>query len=188
MSKEDLTLYDNESWNDPRDFAKPVKAITFPQDVPNTSDCRLIEIENQVQCLMEAYLAPTQRTQVNKVSSSCDICSGPHNTQYCMENPKQAFVDYASSRTNEGRGKRLTPNQGPRNFNDAANTWKEKPNFNWAHTQTITSSQSGSISVHSSRYKVKLEKAILDFESHQEKRLSHLRTQLGQQQDDMIEK
>nr|GEU95273.1 MAK10-like protein [Tanacetum cinerariifolium] len=29
---EDHTLYDNESWNDPRDFAKPVKAIYFPQD------------------------------------------------------------------------------------------------------------------------------------------------------------
>ncbi|GJW44613.1 hypothetical protein Tco_0073412 [Tanacetum coccineum] len=35
---EDLTLYDNESWNDPRDFAKPFKAISFPQDVPSTSD------------------------------------------------------------------------------------------------------------------------------------------------------
>ncbi|GKD33997.1 hypothetical protein Tco_1249506 [Tanacetum coccineum] len=31
---EDLALYDNESWNDPRDFAKLVKAITLPQDVP----------------------------------------------------------------------------------------------------------------------------------------------------------
>ncbi|GJX98092.1 MAK10-like protein [Tanacetum coccineum] len=31
---EDLALYDNESWNDPRDFAKPVKAIALPQDVP----------------------------------------------------------------------------------------------------------------------------------------------------------
>ncbi|GKG17848.1 hypothetical protein Tco_0372146, partial [Tanacetum coccineum] len=28
---EDLALYDNESWNNPRDFANPVKAITFPQ-------------------------------------------------------------------------------------------------------------------------------------------------------------
>ncbi|GJS25179.1 zinc finger, CCHC-type containing protein [Tanacetum coccineum] len=37
---EDLALYDNESWNDPRDFAKPVKAITLPQDVPSTSDHR----------------------------------------------------------------------------------------------------------------------------------------------------
>ncbi|GKB53303.1 hypothetical protein Tco_0904056, partial [Tanacetum coccineum] len=51
---EDLALYDNESWNDPRDFAKPVKAITLPQDVPSTSDRRLIELENQVQLLMEA--------------------------------------------------------------------------------------------------------------------------------------
>ncbi|GJX46285.1 hypothetical protein Tco_0271475 [Tanacetum coccineum] len=47
-------LYDNESWNDPRDFAKPVKAIALPQDVPSTSDCRLIELENQVQRLMES--------------------------------------------------------------------------------------------------------------------------------------
>ncbi|GKC06310.1 hypothetical protein Tco_0997920 [Tanacetum coccineum] len=31
---EDLALYDNESWNDTRDFAKPVKAIALPQDVP----------------------------------------------------------------------------------------------------------------------------------------------------------
>nr|GFB63543.1 MAK10-like protein [Tanacetum cinerariifolium] len=55
---EDLALYDNESWNDPRDFAKLLKAISLPQDVPSTFDRRLIELENQVQCLMEAHLAP----------------------------------------------------------------------------------------------------------------------------------
>nr|GEV83945.1 hypothetical protein [Tanacetum cinerariifolium] len=55
---EDLTLYDNKSWNDPRDFAKPVKEISLPQDVPSTSDHRLVELENQVQRLMEAHLAP----------------------------------------------------------------------------------------------------------------------------------
>ncbi|GKB93795.1 MAK10-like protein [Tanacetum coccineum] len=55
---EDLALYDNKSWNDPRDFAKPVKAIALPQ-------------------------------------------IGPHDTQYYMENSKQAFVDYASSRANK---------------------------------------------------------------------------------------
>ncbi|GJU69111.1 zinc finger, CCHC-type containing protein [Tanacetum coccineum] len=43
---EDLTLYDNESWNDPRDSAKPVKAIYFPQEVLSTFDRRLIELEN----------------------------------------------------------------------------------------------------------------------------------------------
>ncbi|GKC57929.1 hypothetical protein Tco_1085527 [Tanacetum coccineum] len=67
---EDLALYDNESWNDPRDFAKLVKAIALPQDVPST----------------------------------CEICSGPHDTRYCMEDPEQAFVKYASSRTDEAGG------------------------------------------------------------------------------------
>ncbi|GKA67929.1 putative reverse transcriptase domain-containing protein [Tanacetum coccineum] len=33
----DLALYDNESWNDPRDFTKPVKAIALPQDVLKSS-------------------------------------------------------------------------------------------------------------------------------------------------------
>ncbi|GJR97472.1 hypothetical protein Tco_0269646 [Tanacetum coccineum] len=106
---EDLALYDNESWYDPRDFAKPVKAIALPQDVPSTSNCRLIELKNQVQRLMESYLAPTQTIQVNKVSSSCEICSGPHDTQYCMKNPKQAFGDYASSRTNKVGGNSMAP-------------------------------------------------------------------------------
>nr|GEV57049.1 MAK10-like protein [Tanacetum cinerariifolium] len=82
---EDLALYDNESWNDPRDFAKPVKEISLSQDVPSTSDCCLIELKNQVQRLMEAHLAPMQPTQVNKITSSCEIYSGPNDTHYCME-------------------------------------------------------------------------------------------------------
>ncbi|GJZ85278.1 MAK10-like protein [Tanacetum coccineum] len=98
---EDLALYDNESWNDSRDFTKPVKAIALPQDVPSISDRRLIELENQVQRLMEVHLTSTQPTQVNKITTSCEICSGPHDTQYCMEDPEQAFVEYASSRTDE---------------------------------------------------------------------------------------
>ncbi|GJT79342.1 hypothetical protein Tco_1053684 [Tanacetum coccineum] len=77
---EDLILNDNESWKDPRDFAKPVKAIALPQDVPSTSDRRLIKLKNQIQHLMEAYLAPTQPTQVNKLTTSCEICNGPHDT------------------------------------------------------------------------------------------------------------
>ncbi|GKA49802.1 MAK10-like protein [Tanacetum coccineum] len=82
---EDLALYDNKSWNDLRNFAKPIKAIALPQDVPSTSNRRLIELENQVQCLMKAHLAPTQPTQVNKITTSCEIYSGPHDTQYYME-------------------------------------------------------------------------------------------------------
>ncbi|GJR95289.1 hypothetical protein Tco_0267463 [Tanacetum coccineum] len=99
----DLALYDNESWNDQRDFPKLVKVISLHQGVPSTSDRRLVELENQVQRLMEAHLAPKPSAQVNKIASSCEICGGPHNTQCCMENPKQVFVDYASSRTDEAR-------------------------------------------------------------------------------------
>ncbi|GJX98475.1 hypothetical protein Tco_0355494 [Tanacetum coccineum] len=106
---EDLALYDNESWNDPRDFTKLVKAISLPQDVLSTSDRRLIELENQVQCLMEAHLAPKQHVQVNEISFSWKICSGPHDAQHCMENPKQAFVNYASSRSDEVGGTKQEP-------------------------------------------------------------------------------
>ncbi|GJU05111.1 hypothetical protein Tco_1121541 [Tanacetum coccineum] len=109
---EDLVLYDNESWNDPRDFAKPVKAIALPQDVPSTSGHRLIELKNQFQCLIEAHLALTQPTQVKKITTSCEICSGTHDTQYCMEDPEQAFVEYASSRTDEA-GEGLVSNFMP---------------------------------------------------------------------------
>ncbi|GKB51457.1 hypothetical protein Tco_0902210 [Tanacetum coccineum] len=73
---EDLALYDNKSLNDPRDFAKLVKAISLPHVVPNASDHRLID--------------------------------GPHDTQYCIENPEQAFVDYVSSCTDEAGDARLS--------------------------------------------------------------------------------
>ncbi|GJY16134.1 hypothetical protein Tco_0386556 [Tanacetum coccineum] len=112
---EDLAPYDNEGWNDPRDFAKPVKAISLPHDVPNSSNRRLIELEKQVQCLMEAHLAPKPSVQVNKIASLCEICSGPHDTQYCIENPEQAFVDYASLRTDKARGL-ATPDLDPLEF------------------------------------------------------------------------
>ncbi|GJV95487.1 hypothetical protein Tco_1547064 [Tanacetum coccineum] len=126
----------NRSVNDPRDFAKPVKAISLPQDVPSTSDRRLIELENQVQRLMEAHIAPMQPTQVNKITSSCEICSGPHDTQYCMENPEQAFVEYASSRTDEAGGKWYTFKPEQNNFGDTYNpSWKSHPNLRWRQPQ-----------------------------------------------------
>ncbi|GJT22070.1 hypothetical protein Tco_0892007 [Tanacetum coccineum] len=50
---------------------------------------------------MKAHLAPTQPTQVNKINSSFEICSCPYDTQCCMKNPEQAFVEYVSSRIDE---------------------------------------------------------------------------------------
>ncbi|GJW66870.1 hypothetical protein Tco_0121294, partial [Tanacetum coccineum] len=48
-----LALYDHESPNDRRDFAKPVKAISLPQDVPKTYDRRLLELEDQISYLLK---------------------------------------------------------------------------------------------------------------------------------------
>nr|GEV04027.1 retrotransposon Orf1 [Tanacetum cinerariifolium] len=98
LSQEPLT---NRTVNEPRDFAKHVKAITLPPDVLSTSDRHLIDLKNQVQCFMEAHIARIQPNQVNKVTTLCEICSGPHETQYYMEDFEQAFVEYTSSRTDE---------------------------------------------------------------------------------------
>ncbi|GKB05948.1 hypothetical protein Tco_0834181 [Tanacetum coccineum] len=127
---EDLALYDNKIWNDPRDFAKPVKAISLPQDVPSTFNRLLIKLENQVQCLMEAHLYLKQPIQVNQITSSCEICSGPHDTQYCMENPEQAFVDYVSSHTDEAGDKWYTLKTEQNNLGDTYSLlWKSHSNL-----------------------------------------------------------
>ncbi|GKA58715.1 hypothetical protein Tco_0758028 [Tanacetum coccineum] len=77
---------------------------------------------------MEAHLAPIQPTQVNIITSSCEICSGPHDTQYYMENPEQAFVEYASSRNDEARGKWYTFKSEQNNLSDTNNpSWKSHP-------------------------------------------------------------
>ncbi|GKF53128.1 hypothetical protein Tco_0160038, partial [Tanacetum coccineum] len=88
--------------------------------VPNKSDRLFIELENQVQRMMKAHLAFKRPIQVNKITSSCEICSGPYDTQYYMENPEQAFVDNASSRTDEARGKWYTFKPEKNNLGDTS--------------------------------------------------------------------
>ncbi|GKA27480.1 hypothetical protein Tco_0713648, partial [Tanacetum coccineum] len=79
---------------------------------------------------MEAHLAPKQLVQLNKRTSSCEICSGCHDTQYCMQNPEQAFVEYASSRTDEAGGKWYTFKLEKNNLGDTYNpSWKNHPNL-----------------------------------------------------------
>ncbi|GKC21452.1 zinc finger, CCHC-type containing protein [Tanacetum coccineum] len=60
---ENLALYDHESWNDPRDLAKPVKAISLPQDVPS----RLSSLGTQ--------LKQQQDEIINKINILCKIVS-----------------------------------------------------------------------------------------------------------------
>ncbi|GJW73564.1 hypothetical protein Tco_0132934 [Tanacetum coccineum] len=142
---EDLALYDNESWNDPRDFAKPVKEISLLQDVPSTSDRRLIKLENQVPRLMESHLAPNSPVQVNKIASSCKICSGSYDTHYCMENPEQAFVD---SRTDEVGGKWFTFKPEQNNLCDTYNpSWRSHPNLSEEESEEDESIVTGELGV-----------------------------------------
>ncbi|GJR52177.1 MAK10-like protein [Tanacetum coccineum] len=164
---QDLALYDNKSWDDLRDFSKPVKEISLPQDVLSTSDRRLIELENQVQRLMEAHIALTQPTQVNKITTSCEICSGPHDTQYCMENPKQTFIESVSSRTDKAGGKWYTFKPEKNNLGDTYNpSWKSHPNL----------SQSN------------LEGLVSNFMASQDARLSKFEADFKQQQSEMTNK
>nr|GEU46918.1 MAK10-like protein [Tanacetum cinerariifolium] len=83
---------------------------------------------------MEAHLSPTQPTQVNKITTSCEIYGGPHDTQYCMEDPEQAFVEYALSRTDEARCNTFKPKQN--NLGDTHNpSWRSHPNLRWRQPQ-----------------------------------------------------
>ncbi|GKA76677.1 hypothetical protein Tco_0783138 [Tanacetum coccineum] len=131
---EDLSLYDKESWNDPRDDTKLVKAISLPHDVPNASDSRLIELENKIQHLMEAHLAPKPSVQVNKIASSCEIYSGSHDTQYCKENPdhlnlrwrqpQNSLVNFSNPPNHfqpDGSFPNRPFNNNPQNFNNQSN-------------------------------------------------------------------
>ncbi|GJY61307.1 hypothetical protein Tco_0461964 [Tanacetum coccineum] len=90
----------------------------------------------------ETHLAPKQPVQVNKISSSCEICSGPHDTQYCMENPEQDFVDYASSRTDKAGGKWFTFKPEQNNLGDIYNpSWKSHPNLSSINAITLCPKQ-----------------------------------------------
>ncbi|GJS12461.1 MAK10-like protein [Tanacetum coccineum] len=115
------------------DHVNPVTRRTIDQavgDVLSIPDRRLIKLENQVQRLMEAHLAPMKPTQMNKITTLCEICSGPHDTQYCMEDPEQAFVEYASSRTDEAGGKWYTFKPEQNNLVDTYNpSWRSHPNL-----------------------------------------------------------
>ncbi|GJY69207.1 hypothetical protein Tco_0472189 [Tanacetum coccineum] len=195
----------NRPVNDPRDFAKPVKAIALPQDVLSTSDRRLIELENQVQRLMEAHLDLTQPTQVNKITTPCEICSGPHDTQCCMENPKQAFVKYASSFTDETGGKWYTFKPEQNNPGDTYNpSWGSHPNLRWRQPQNSQNNLSnppnwfqpnGSIPNHpfnnrpqNFKNQSNIEGLVSEFMASQNARLSKFEADFKQQQSEMTNK
>ncbi|GJV17218.1 hypothetical protein Tco_1362541 [Tanacetum coccineum] len=164
-----------------------------------------IELDNQVQRLMEAHLDSTQPTQVNKITTLCEICSGPHGTQYCMEDPEQAFVEYASSRTDEAGGKWYTFKPEQNNLGDTYNlSWKSYPNLRWRQPQNSQNNfsnppnrfqPSGSVLNHpfnnnprSFNNQSNLEGLVSNFMASQDARLYKFETDFKQQQSEMTNK
>ncbi|GKB59505.1 MAK10-like protein [Tanacetum coccineum] len=154
---------------------------------------------------MEAHLALTQPTQVNKITTSCEICSGPHDTQYCIEDPEQAFVEYASSRTDEAGGKWYTFKPEQNNLGDTYNpSWRSHPNLRWRQPQNYQNNFSnppnrfqpnGSIPNHSFNNNPQsfnnqsnLEGLVSKFIASQDARLSKFEADFKQQQSEMTSK
>ncbi|GKC89004.1 hypothetical protein Tco_1149653, partial [Tanacetum coccineum] len=154
---EDLALYDNEIWNDPRDLSSQlVKAISFCPGFPSTPDRHLMRTPKSSPTLMKFNFLSKQPVQLNKDLFSCKILQWSHDTQNCKENHEQFLL--------------IT-------HLHVTTSWVLGMNSN------LHNPQNGSFSTYSSSYQTKLEKALSDFDYCQERRL-----QLGQQQDDMINK
>ncbi|GKA82755.1 hypothetical protein Tco_0789503 [Tanacetum coccineum] len=154
---------------------------------------------------MKAYIDSMQPTQVNKITSSCEICSGPHDTQYCKENPEQAFVEYASSRTAKVGGKWYTFKPEQNNLGDTYNlSWKSHPNLRWRQPQNSQNKFSnppnrfqsnGSIpnrsfnnNPQSFNNHSNLEGLVSNFMASQDARLSKFEADYKQQQSEMTNK
>ncbi|GJU46267.1 hypothetical protein Tco_1203533 [Tanacetum coccineum] len=154
---------------------------------------------------MEAHLAPKQLVQVNKITSSCKICNGPHDTQYCIENPEQAFVEYASSHINEVGGKWYTFKPEQNNLSDTYNpSRKIHLNLRWRQPQNSKNNFSnppnrfqpnGSIlnrpfnnNPQSFRNQSNLKGLVSNFMASQDARLSKFEADFKQQQSEMTNK
>jgi hypothetical protein len=200
---EDLALYDNESWNDPRDLNKTVKAISLPSNNSSTPDRRIMELEDQVKFLMKSYEAPKPSSQVNKITSSCELCSGPHDTRDCVELPGTAFADYASTRTDGAGDKWYTFKPEPNPYGDSYNpSWKNHPNLKWKQNQPNSSNPPNHYQPNgppsdctfnnnpSNNYGStnNLEGLMSKFMASQEARIARFETEFNQQQSEMTNK
>ncbi|GKD49146.1 hypothetical protein Tco_1278122 [Tanacetum coccineum] len=61
---------------------------------------------NTIELPVGNNVAPLRSDTIRLVQNECSFhgLRSPHVTQYCMEDPEQAFVEYASSRTDETGG------------------------------------------------------------------------------------
>ncbi|GJR69749.1 hypothetical protein Tco_0015814 [Tanacetum coccineum] len=104
-----LALYDHEGWNDPRDFAKPVTAISLPQDTPKMPDRRLLELEDQISYLVKgSRMTPkTSSTHIPQAYSEA-ISSNPHSRNL-DEPPRQNSFAFQKRARPEPQHQTLEP-------------------------------------------------------------------------------
>ncbi|GKB54154.1 MAK10-like protein [Tanacetum coccineum] len=86
---ENLALYDHESWNDSKNFIKPVKAISTPQSTSKTPDRRLLKLEDQFNFLLKgSRLTPRPSSMHVPQAYAKAVYSNPRQ-QNQNEPPKQ---------------------------------------------------------------------------------------------------
>ncbi|GJZ53930.1 MAK10-like protein, partial [Tanacetum coccineum] len=105
-----------------------------------------------------------------------------------MENPKQAFVEYASSLTDEAGGKWYTFKTKQNNLGDTYNpSWRSHPNLRWRQPQN---SQTVSFNNRPQNFnnQSNLEGLVSNFMASQDARLSKFETDFKQQQSEMTNK
>ncbi|GJX10348.1 MAK10-like protein [Tanacetum coccineum] len=141
----------------------------------------------------------------NVVPMQSDTIRGPHDTQYCMENPEQDFVDYASSRTDEAGGKWYTFKPEQNNLGDTYNSsWKSHLNLRWRqpqnsqnnfsnppnHFQPNSSFSNRSFSNNPQNFnnQSNLDGLVSSFMASQDARLSKFEADFKQQQGEMTNK
>ncbi|GKD90224.1 MAK10-like protein [Tanacetum coccineum] len=116
--------------NDPRDFAKPVKAIALPQDVPSTSDRHLIELpnassssENLVQTLDGSSSRSDTTYPMNKITTlHVEIFSGPadklstHPMAYRRKREISVHTEQQSASYDDGEKENKEEEDYPKNI------------------------------------------------------------------------
>ncbi|GJZ65015.1 hypothetical protein Tco_0621711 [Tanacetum coccineum] len=215
ISSKDLLLKKSSSAIDFGSKSKSFMTMSLPpQDEPLTNrpmmsqvnlHRRLIEIENQMSNLDGSSFASDAITSSEQNHFSCEICSGPYDTQYCMKNPKQAFVEYASSHIDEAGGKWYTFKPEQNNLGDTYNpSWKSHPNLRWRQPQNSQNNFSNppnrfqlndSITNRSFNNNPQnfnnqsnLEGLVSNFMAYQDARLSKFEADFKQQQSEMTNK
>nr|GEV91386.1 hypothetical protein [Tanacetum cinerariifolium] len=88
---------------------------TNPSDLKNELSLRTFSLMDRVDspccvgwivmALIDPRIWVEHYGSVVGITTPCEIYSGPHDTQYYIEDPEQAFVEYASSCINEAGGR-----------------------------------------------------------------------------------